>query len=74
MVMSFEDIAKEMNCSPNAVKKTYWRAIKKLRKQIKDNPDIRAYLEADNASSGHSELLRVLDTLDKDLWYNTNHD
>jgi len=74
MVMSFEEIAKEMKCSPNAVKKTYWRAIKKLRKQIKDNPDIRAYLESDNASSGHSELLRVLDTLDKDLWYNTNHE
>jgi hypothetical protein len=42
---SFEEISKELNTSPIRIKYIYWNAIKKIRHKLREDKELKKYLE-----------------------------
>lgn len=57
---SFELIAKETGLTVRQVKRTYYKALGKLKAYARDHPDLRVLLEQDNRATSQIELLQCI--------------
>lgn len=56
---SFESIAKELKTSTHRVERTYFSAIRKLRKYVREHEELKDYLLYDTSNS-EVDLLKIL--------------